>query len=126
PDLVRPRGQAIELAVGDAGKESVQPGHPAVELHRPGPQARRAHQPLDPPPTAPRAGGPEALVDPRAAIRPATGLEQRTHQTQQAPVLFRTGALAPMAPRVVASAGDAVECAHPRQRKASAFAVNER
>src|SRR5512145_1536039 len=77
PDLIWSRGQAIELAVGDAGKEPVQAGNSSVELHRPGPQPRLAHESLDPPPADPRTGSPERLVNPEAPIRPATGFEQR-------------------------------------------------
>ena len=75
PDLIRPRGQAIELAIGNAGKEPVEPRNPAVELHRPGPQPGLAHEPLHAPAAHPLPDRDERPVDSRTAIRPPALLE---------------------------------------------------
>jgi hypothetical protein len=64
PDLIRRRGQAIELAVEDARKEPVQPGHAAIELQRAGAEARLAQEPTDAPAAHPHARGGEGAVDP--------------------------------------------------------------
>jgi hypothetical protein len=47
PDLIRPCGQAVELAIVDARKEPVQPGDAAIELQRAGAETRLAQEPAD-------------------------------------------------------------------------------
>src|SRR6266498_3323332 len=126
PDLIRTRGQAIELAVGDAREEGVQPRNGPIQLRGSGAQARLAHKPRDPPPADPRAGGAESLVDPGAAIRPPALHKDGLDRTQQRLVLpaARAGASAP--PGVVASPRDTVESAHPVHAKAGALGIDKR
>jgi hypothetical protein len=79
---VAPTLMAVELAVGNAGKEPVQPRNPPVEFHRPSPQPRLAHEPLHTPPAHPLAGRNERPVDPRTAICLPALLEQPADHAQ--------------------------------------------
>jgi len=60
PDLIRPGGQAPEVAVRDAREEGMQPGDGAIQPRRASAQARLPHEALH---TAP--------ADPRPAARSA-------------------------------------------------------
>src|SRR5262249_35133830 len=68
PHLSGSRGQALELAVGNAGKEAVQPRDPTIELGCPRAQPRLAHEPSNASATHSHAGGHEGPMHPRTAI----------------------------------------------------------
>ena len=74
PDLIGRRRQAIELAIGNAGKELGHAGDAPVELGRPGAQPGLAHEPPDGRRLT-RTLAARSAMDPRAAIRPAAPVE---------------------------------------------------
>ena len=82
PDLIGRRRQAIQLAIGNARKESVQTRHAPVERGRPGAQPRLAHEPSDAPAADADPGRAQCAMDPRAAIGPSAPVEDRSDRVE--------------------------------------------
>src|SRR5262245_38484073 len=126
PHLIRPRRQAIELAVGDARKEPVKPRDAAIELQRAGPEAGLAQEPADAAPAHPHARGGERAVDPRSSVRATAAEEDGLHLLEHHRVLASSRARAAAAPRVVARPGDVVERTEALHGELLALGVDER
>src|SRR5439155_21772050 len=126
PDLIGRRRQAIELAIGNAGKEPVQPGNAPVERSRPGAQPRLAHEPPNAPAADPDPGRAQRAMNARAAIGPSAPVEGRPDRVEYQPVLAPARTVAPPPPRVVARAGHLVKRAHPPQGEARPLLADER
>src|SRR5262245_52504268 len=69
PDLIRPRRQAIKLAVGDARKEPVKPWDATIELQRAGSEARLTQEATDTSSAHPHPCSGERALDPRSPVR---------------------------------------------------------
>ena len=122
----RGSGQTIELAVGDAREEAVQAGEAAIDLPRPGPQARGTHEASNAPDAHPHAGGGEGMVDAGAAVRVTAAREDGLDLLEEGAVLALARAGPAASPRVVAGPGDSVEGAEPSHGEPLTLRLDER
>src|SRR5262249_34567606 len=97
PDLVRPRRQAIELAVGDAREEAVQSRNAPVQLQGAGSEPRLAQEPSNASSAHPPASSGEGAMDARAPVRAAAAGEGGLDLLEQGSILALARARAPLA-----------------------------
>ena len=124
--MIRPRRQAIELAVGDAREEAVKPRNAPIQLQSAGPEASLAQEPADASSAHPHTGGGERAVDARASVRATAARKDRSDLLEHRRILAVARARAPLAPRVVARAGHGVERAQALHGEPLALSVDER
>src|SRR5258706_10899759 len=126
PDLIRSRGQELELAVGDAGEKPVQARNPAIELGHSRTQPRLAHEPSDAASADRRARRDERTVDPGTAVRAPTALEDPSDLAKKDAIVPAACTVTAPSPGVVARARDPVQRTHPLHLEPFALALDER
>ena len=106
PDLIARAGLSALDAIGMLAEPPVDAGRPAIDTDRTGAPAAHAHQAFHASMAEPMAARRQRPIEARAAIGPATLLEDRTHVFEKYPVLPRVRTRRPVALGIEARSRD--------------------
>ncbi len=126
PDAIRSTRLSPAHAIRMLAEPPMRAGGPPIHLHRTRSPAAHPHQPFHASAADVVATRGQGLVEPWAPVRPVTGLEDRTHLSEEHPVLSRVRARRSDPPGVIPRPRDAEQPTEPRHAEPLPFLVDER